>query len=762
MQRAANFAASAGRSGSCHRGGFDIADLWRAMSGGGHRSGHGDHPRHGGHGRSEFGGRGGPFGRGGFPFGPGGPGAGGFGGPGGGWGGKRGGRARRGDVRTAALLLLAEEPRNGYQIMQELEERSGGAWRPSPGSVYPALQQLEDEGLIRSGDQDGRKLFELTDAGREEVAERDAEQPAPWEQMAGGVTDDAWALMHTGREVGMAMIQVMQTGSDAQRREAQRILVDARRDLYRLLADGEPEAEADTGAGGRGEVSAAEAVQAHRPADEPAAVARARARQALRRRRGRPRHRPRRRAGRDVRLPRPQRRRQVDHDQDALHAASARRRQRRASPATTSCASATTCAATSASCSRTRRSTATSPPSRTCASTPSCTACRRRSCRDRMRQVLEMVGLWERRRQPRHDVLRRHEAPARDRPRPAALAARAVPRRADGRPRPADARVDLGATSSELKQREDITIFLTTHYMDEAEHCDRIAIIDQRRDRSSLDTPEALKASVGKDRVQIQRRRRRGRDRRAARALRPRGRRSHEGAVTFAVEDGEQFVPAAVRRARRADPRRSASRARRSTTSSCPTPARRSATPRPASDRSDGAHDAQGRELMARRPPATAVTRRHRTAPVGAIRVPAGGLRADLRAVKIVWQRELIRFSQRPPADRHVAAPAGAVPVRARHRALALAAGGTGGVDLRTFMFPGVLAMAVLFTAMFSAALDRVGPRVRLPARDARRAGAARLDRDRQVPRRRDRRRRSRASSCSRWRRSSTCPYTPS
>src|SRR6267142_1980350 len=80
--------------------------------------------------------------------------------------GGRGGKARRGDIRTAALLLLAEEPRNGYQIMQEVEERSNGVWRPSPGSVYPALQQLEDEGLIRSQETDGRKLFALTDEGR--------------------------------------------------------------------------------------------------------------------------------------------------------------------------------------------------------------------------------------------------------------------------------------------------------------------------------------------------------------------------------------------------------------------------------------------------------------------------------------------------------------------------------------------------------------------------------------------------------------------
>src|ERR1700687_2884177 len=82
------------------------------------------------------------------------------------------GKARRGDIRTAALLLLAEEPRNGYSIMQELEERSQGVWRPSPGSVYPALAQLEDEGLIRSEEVDARKRFAITDAGRETLAKR--------------------------------------------------------------------------------------------------------------------------------------------------------------------------------------------------------------------------------------------------------------------------------------------------------------------------------------------------------------------------------------------------------------------------------------------------------------------------------------------------------------------------------------------------------------------------------------------------------------
>ncbi len=247
MHRAANFAAygPGPRHGACHpRGGFDIAEIWRAMAGGrgpdeesGRGGGRGGHGRHGGHGRGPWG-RGGPFGPGFgpggggafFPFGPGGPRG----------GGRRGGRARRGDVRTAALLLLAEEPRNGYQIMQALEERSGGAWRPSPGSVYPALQQLEDEGLITTSEQGGRKLYELTDAGRAAVAERGEDAPAPWDELAGDVSDETWELLKTAREAGSALFQVLQTGSEAQRREAQRIVANTRRDLYRLLADGDP------------------------------------------------------------------------------------------------------------------------------------------------------------------------------------------------------------------------------------------------------------------------------------------------------------------------------------------------------------------------------------------------------------------------------------------------------------------------------------------------------------------------------------------
>jgi DNA-binding PadR family transcriptional regulator len=190
------------------------------------REGHCRHRREGGP-RGGFGG---------FPFG-------GFGGPGGGGPPWRGGRkARRGDIRTAALLLLAEEPRNGYQIMQEVQERSEGAWSPSPGSVYPALQQLEDEGLIRSEEVDGRKLFRLTDEGLASVKERDPEQPAPWEQMSGDLGSRAHELGKVMREVAYAFAQVMRAGNEEQQEQARKVLVTARRELYRILADGtEPE-----------------------------------------------------------------------------------------------------------------------------------------------------------------------------------------------------------------------------------------------------------------------------------------------------------------------------------------------------------------------------------------------------------------------------------------------------------------------------------------------------------------------------------------
>jgi DNA-binding PadR family transcriptional regulator len=166
-----------------------------------------------------------------------------FGGPPFGRGG-RGPKARRGDVRTAVLLLLNEGPRNGYQIMQDIEERSGGTWRPSPGSVYPVLQQLEDEGLIRPTETEGRKEFELTDAGRDFVAERGSDAVAPWEEMKGGFSDEMREAANLMREVALAFTQVMRAGSPSQVAEASKILAETRRSLYRILADGEPAEEA--------------------------------------------------------------------------------------------------------------------------------------------------------------------------------------------------------------------------------------------------------------------------------------------------------------------------------------------------------------------------------------------------------------------------------------------------------------------------------------------------------------------------------------
>ena len=170
-----------------------------------------------------------------------------FGGPmrGGPFGGGRG-RRRRGDVRTAVLILLAEEPRNGYQLMQTIEERSEGRWRPSPGSVYPTLAQLEDEGLIRGIERDGTRLFELTDAGREQ-AEQYAGRTAPWEededQDGRSIPEIASLII----QIGKAAWQVAQEGDDHQVEKACATLAETRRALYGILAE-EPDTPEDADA----------------------------------------------------------------------------------------------------------------------------------------------------------------------------------------------------------------------------------------------------------------------------------------------------------------------------------------------------------------------------------------------------------------------------------------------------------------------------------------------------------------------------------
>ena len=127
--------------------------------------------------------------------------------------GMRGPRAKRGDVRAAALALLAEGPMNGYQIIQAISERSDGVWRPSPGSVYPALQQLEDEGLIRAeADDGGRRAYQLTDEGRAYAEAHPDELRAPWDVFAGAMGDTAREMRSLIGQVAMAAYQVAQRG----------------------------------------------------------------------------------------------------------------------------------------------------------------------------------------------------------------------------------------------------------------------------------------------------------------------------------------------------------------------------------------------------------------------------------------------------------------------------------------------------------------------------------------------------------------------
>jgi len=137
------------------------------------------------------------------------------------------------------LIAGTMEPRNGYTIMQEIEERSNGVWRPSPGSVYPALSQLEDEGLIRSEEQDGRKQFAITEAGREHLAARPADAPAPWDTLLDGVSNEVRDLFGLLRQVAVAAAQLARNASETQVAEGKKVLSEARRGLYRILADGE-------------------------------------------------------------------------------------------------------------------------------------------------------------------------------------------------------------------------------------------------------------------------------------------------------------------------------------------------------------------------------------------------------------------------------------------------------------------------------------------------------------------------------------------
>jgi DNA-binding PadR family transcriptional regulator len=155
--------------------------------------------------------------------------------------GHRGGpKVRRGDVRAAILDVLAVEPMNGYQIIQQIAERSGGAWKPSPGSVYPTVQQLEDEGLVEGDEDSGRRLLRLTDEGRGYVEAHPDELAATWRPFEHPDEDQGPGDLKPviGQVMG-AVWQVIVSGTEQQKAEAAEILSDTRRRLYGILADGD-------------------------------------------------------------------------------------------------------------------------------------------------------------------------------------------------------------------------------------------------------------------------------------------------------------------------------------------------------------------------------------------------------------------------------------------------------------------------------------------------------------------------------------------
>jgi DNA-binding PadR family transcriptional regulator len=165
---------------------------------------------------------------------------------------RRGPRVRRGDVRTAILDVVraAEangEQVNGYQVIQQISERSDGSWRPSPGSVYPTIQQLQDEGLIETDDGKGRKSLTLTDEGQQYVAEHADELAQVWRPFERQPNDDT-SFSGLKPEIGQVMgavWQIVTAGSESQQRAAIDVLVETRRKLYGILADGVTDEDED-------------------------------------------------------------------------------------------------------------------------------------------------------------------------------------------------------------------------------------------------------------------------------------------------------------------------------------------------------------------------------------------------------------------------------------------------------------------------------------------------------------------------------------
>ena len=147
------------------------------------------------------------------------------------------GRRRRGDIRMALLATLAEAPGHGYELITRIEERSAGMWRPSPGSVYPTLAMLEDEGLVTAAEHDGKRVFTLTEAGRALVAERaETTEGTPFGAPGGRGGHLRGELRQAIGQLAMAAKQVAVAGNEAKVEQAVAVVNEARRKLYELLA----------------------------------------------------------------------------------------------------------------------------------------------------------------------------------------------------------------------------------------------------------------------------------------------------------------------------------------------------------------------------------------------------------------------------------------------------------------------------------------------------------------------------------------------
>jgi DNA-binding PadR family transcriptional regulator len=146
-------------------------------------------------------------------------------------------RARRGDTRAAVLALLAERPMHGYEMIKELDERTGGAWVPSAGSIYPTLQLLEHEGLIAGEESEGRRRFSLTDAGKKESEARSGD--APWEEVTAGYDPELLRLRRSAHQLLAALRQAAEAADPAERKRVRELLDDTRRKVYGILAESE-------------------------------------------------------------------------------------------------------------------------------------------------------------------------------------------------------------------------------------------------------------------------------------------------------------------------------------------------------------------------------------------------------------------------------------------------------------------------------------------------------------------------------------------